>query len=294
MRHHGRSADLAAALGAEAAFIAVGTLTDRRTAPLRHLWQAARTLWLLIRRRPRVLLVMAPPAPLVLIGLVWSRITGARLVVDCHSRAVLGRPLSARLARHADLTIVTLPELATGFPRAVALHDAPVQAGSSAPPNELVVFPASWYADEPVHDVLGAARLLPDVRFAITGRAPQGIEVPDNVTLTGYLSSPSYCDLVGGCRLVLALTTRSDTMQRAAYEAVAYGRPVVASDHAGLREYLDGAAVYTTGGAADLAAALSTALTHREELAHAAVAVRARQTELFTRGLLTIVESVGR
>src|SRR3954452_12881895 len=81
--HHGRSEDLARELGVECAFIANGTLTRKATAPLRHAVQLLRTVTLLARRRRRVLIVMAPPALLVLIGLAYRRVTGARLVVDC-------------------------------------------------------------------------------------------------------------------------------------------------------------------------------------------------------------------
>lgn len=277
---HGRSQDLAAALGADCRFIAVGRLNDRRTALLRHVWQLLRTVALLLRARPRVLVVMAPPADLVLLGLLWRAVTRGRLVVDCHSKAVLGRPLSARLAAHADLAIVTLDELASGLPRAVVLHDPPARA-VPAPTHDEVVFPASWYDDEPLADLLAAAAALPDVRFAITGTAPAGLQVPPNVRLTGFLPRADYEALVGGAPLVLALTTRESTMQRAAYEAVAAGRPLVASDTAALRSYLKGAAVY----AGDLATAIRTALAQRDSLAAAAVQVRSAEERAFRRGL---------
>lgn len=289
--HHGRSADLSAALGAEAVFIATGRLTDRRTAPFRHAVQAVRTVRLLRARRPDVLLVMAPPAALVLIGLVWRRLTGGRLVVDAHSGAVLGRPLAWRLGRHADCTVVTLPSLTEGLPRAVALHDPPAAAVPAAPHGE-VVFPASWYSDEPHEDLVEAARLLPDVRLAVTGRPPQALDVPPNLRLTGFLPREQYLELVAGAPLVLALTTRPETMQRAAYEAVAAGRPVVASDTAALRSYLGPAAVYAGRGGPALAAAVSEALRRAGELEAAATQVREQQRAAFQDGVRALGEAV--
>lgn len=281
--HHGRSEDLAAALGAQCAFVAVGTLRNRRTAPVRHLWQSLVTLQLLVRRRPRVLLVMAPPAALVLLALVWGRLTRCRVVVDCHSGAVLGRPLSARLAARADLVIVTVPQLTQGFARAVAVHDPPVVIPAAARHDE-IVFPASWLPDEPIEDLLAAARSLPDQAFAITGKAPAGLAVAPNVRLTGYLHRADYLALLAGAPLVLALTTREDTMQRAAYEAVGAGRPVVASDTKALRSYLDGAATY----AGDLSEAITSALRNLPELEAGAARVRDEQRLAFDEALAQI------
>jgi hypothetical protein len=285
--HHGRSEDLAAALGAECAFVAVGTLRNRRTAVLRHLWQSLATLLLLARRRPRVLLVMAPPPALVLLALAWGRVTGGKVVVDCHSKAVLGNPLSARLAARGDLVLVTLPQLAGGFARAVAVHDPPVTIAPARLHDE-VVFPASWYVDEPVGALLDAARSLPEVRFAVTGTPPAGLDVPANVRLTGFLSRADYLDLLAGAALVLALTTREDTMQRAAYEAVGAGRPIVASDTRALRSYLGDAAVYTDDTGAGISAAVSSARARGPELAAATAKVRHDQQGAFCAAIETI------
>jgi hypothetical protein len=285
--YHGRSADLAGVLGATSAFIAVGRLTNRRTAPVRHLWQAIRTAMLLCRLRPRVLIVMAPPAGLVALALVWRRLTRCKLVVDCHSGAVLGRPLSARLAARADLALVTLRELSGDLPNAVAVHDAPAEA-VDAPRHDEIVFPASWYVDEPIAELLAAARTLGHLRFAVTGRPPAGLSVPPNVRLTGFLAREEYLRLVGGAPLVLALTSRDLTMQRAAYEAVAAGRPVVASDTQALRSYLGDSAVY----AGDLAAAVDEAVSRLPELERAVVRVREEQRAAFAEALTSITAAV--
>lgn len=284
---HGRSDDLARVLGARSAFIAVGRLTNRRTAPARHLWQALRTVVLLSRARPRVLIVMAPPAALVALALGWRRLTGCKVVVDCHSGAVLGRPLSARLAARADLALVTLEELTAGLPNAVAVHDAPAAAVEAARHDE-VVFPASWYSDEPIDQLLAAARALPHRRFAVTGRPPQGLAVPPNVRLTGFLAREDYLQLVAGAPLVLALTDRDLTMQRAAYEGVAAGRPVVASDTSALRSYLGDAAVY----AGDLAEAVEEAMSRLPELERAVVRVRDAQRLAFADAVGSITAAV--
>jgi hypothetical protein len=283
--HHGRSEELAEAFGAECRFIAVGTLRNKRTTVFRHLWQAVVTLAVLASRRPPVVYVMAPPAGLVLVGLLWCRLTRSRLVVDCHSGAVLGRPLSARLAEHADLVLVTLPQLTAQFSKApaIAIHSPPSEA-EPAPRHDEIVFPASWFSDEPLDELLDAARALPDQRFAITGRPPADLRPPANVRLTGFLTRSDYLSLLAGAPLVLALTTREDTMQQAAYEAVAAGRPVVASDTRALRSYLGEGAVY----ARDLAAAVREGLQRLPELERTILRVREEQRVAFDEAMAEI------
>ncbi|TAL21760.1 MAG: glycosyltransferase [Frankiales bacterium] len=300
MRHHGRSEDLSRALGATPVFLSVGRLTDRRTAPVRHLLQAVLTIAVLVRRRPPVLWVMAPPTSLVVLGLLWSRLTGCRIGVDAHTGAVLepatGEPRSVRWLRRADVVVVTTERLAVPLRakgvRACALHDPPV-ATSTAPPSGRVVMPASWYPDEPWADVVGAAALLPDVAFVVTGRPPAALsDVPPNLTLSGYLDRGEYDDLVASADVVLALTTREDTMQRAAYEAVGAGRPVVASGTDALREYLFRGAVFTDGGPESLAEAVRTALRDRDRLAAEVVVLRDEHEKAFAAGLAAVAAAV--
>ena len=301
---HGRSDGLCRALPARCAFVGVGRVADRRTVVLRHAVQLVRTAWLLLRERPRVLWVMAPPSDLVALALLWRGLTGCRVVVDAHSKAVLdpatGTPRNPRLLRRADLTVVTTGRLAGVLAergvRALPLHDAPLDRPvAAAPAKRRVVLPASWYADEPWPDVLAAAELLPDVEFVLTGRAPAAVRsrsLPANVTLTGFLPQRDYDELLASAAVVLALTTREDTMQRAAYEAVAAGRPVVASGTDALRSYLTAGAVFTSGGGPDLAHAVSTALAASDRLSAEARAVREQQADAFRRDLAAVTSLV--
>lgn len=294
IRHHGRSAGLAGALGAEAAFVAVGRLGHRRTAPLRYAAQSAMTVALLLRRRPRVLWVMAPPTLLVVIARVYAALFRARLVVDAHTGAVLRQDGTLRhgfagATRHAAATVVTNEPLArrlreTGVPNVVTLDDPPAPwPVTGVPVRDDVVFPASWWSDEPWGDVVEAARLLPDVSFVVTGRAPAGVAsaVPLNVHLTGWLTDDEYAALVAGAGTVLALTTREWTMQRAGYEALAAHRPLVASGTDTLRAYFTGGTVFAGGGGEALAAAIRAARAEAPRLAGEMAALHAEKTREF-------------
>ena len=282
VRHHGRSQRLAELLGAEPHFVAVGRSGNRWTVPARYARQAVRTARLLRDGRPRAVVTMAPP---LLLPVLCRLLHRGPLVLDAHSGAVLRGDrvrLTFRLiARLADVVVVASESLAIllrerhGI-RALPVHDplTPRSGDASAPSpaptrhqnRSEVVFPAGWRADEPIDAVLGAARLLPEVTFAITGRAPAGLDVPPNVWLTGYLDADEYDALVAGASVVLALTTRPLTMQRAGYEAIEHGRPLVASDTEVLREHFTAGAVFAGATAESLAAAITDARARAGEL----------------------------
>ena len=309
IRYHGRSADIADRIGATAEFISVGRLGQRVAVLWRYPIQVALTIRTLLRHRPDALIVMAPPLPLVLLALAWGRLLTRPVVIDAHSAAVIsprtGRPRRrfAFVAKLADLVLVTRSELAVPLNGSVvlALDDPPVVVTDGAADRRRrdglalrVVYPCSWYADEPVNDVLAAACLLPGIEIVLTGCPNRPItDLPGNVTLTGYLDRTSYWAMLRGADVVLALTTRDNTMQRAGYEALAAGVPLVVSDTQALRDWYSDAAVPAGHGPDALADAITSALTRRDELLSNGVALRARRTAEFARSLRTLQMALG-
>lgn len=279
---HRRSADVARLLGADPVFVARGRHRRRLTAPFRHLWQAAITARLLRRQRPAVVFVMTPPQLLPVVArLAIGRKTP--MVVDAHGKGVrrIGSSrvrLSFRLVgRLADAVMVTNrheAERVRPFCRQVhEIHD-PIdkpwaheprkdQAASGRP---VIVFPASWERDEPIDEIVATARSLPQFDWVITGRPRRVLDAPENLRCSGRLTDPDYVDLVASCAVVLALTTRDDTMQRAGYDAVVAGVPLVASDTAALREFFGPAAEYCDATSASIAEAVTRAVERSQEL----------------------------
>jgi glycosyltransferase involved in cell wall biosynthesis len=308
VRHHGRSQGLADRLGADAVFVAVGRSGNRWTVPARYAVQAVRTVRYLRRHRPGVVLAMAPPMALpVLCRLVHHGV----LVLDAHTGAVLRgdrvRPSFVRLARRCDVVLVASEALRdrlereTGIP-ALAVHD-PVTPGSVSSPrlqetagrHRTVVFPAGWRADEPMDAVLDAARRLGDgVAIVITGSAPDGLTVPGNVRLSGFLAEEDYDELVRTADVVLALTTRSQTMQRAGYEALAHGRPLVASDTDVLREFFTAGTVLAQNTGASIAAAVERAIADGERLAEEMRSLRDHRVVEDDRAVAALREAIER
>lgn len=289
--HHRRSEDLARLLGADAVWIARGTPRRRWSAPLRWALQALETIRVLRDRRPALVYVMAPPA----LAVVCVRLAlGSRptVVVDAHGKAVrrIGsdrvRASFRVLGRLSDAVLVTNRREAArvqGRCRSVLVIQDPLGdpepgPGPNASQRPLVVFPAGWEADEPIDAVIAAARMSPDTDWVITGTPPaKPPPCPENLRLSGRIPDDDYFDLLGRASAVLALTTRTDTMQRAGYDAALVGVGLVASDTEALREYFEDAAVYSGSSADDLAAAVSDALERREELRSAMLALADRR-----------------
>ena len=310
--HHGRSADLARVLDLDAVFIAAGRVANPATAAMRWTLQAVRTVVLLGARRPDALVLMAPPWLLVAIALVYRRLRRARVpvVVDAHTSAVFstrtGRTSAGLrvLGRFCD-AVITHNDVAAGeaqahAARVVVLHDPPVTPagggpGAAAAPSSpfTFVYPCSWYGDEPVEAVAEAARRLPGARFVLTGRPDRArlpADLPVNLELTGYVDDAAFDALLAAADGVLALTTREATMQRAGYEAMAYGKPLVASATQALRGFFGDAAVYTEATPDGIARACAEAVAQREQLTREMVVVRDQRRREFDVAIAAVRE----
>lgn len=240
----------------------------------KYVLQAIETVAILLRERSDAAFVMSPPvfAPLV-VALVCA-LRGKPFVIDAHSSTFLDRrwqhfqALQGWLCRKAATTIVHNDTLAARV-RALGAHatvvpDVPIEFGRGHFPLTGAFSAAaacSFNHDEPVAELVDAARRMPDVQLFITGdaermAAPLRASLPPNVVLTGFLSTGDYGALFSGVDVVVALTTRPATMLRSAYEAIYAGTPVIVSDSDVLRAAFPMGAVHVTNDGPAIAAAL--------------------------------------
>jgi glycosyltransferase involved in cell wall biosynthesis len=281
--HGPRSRALARELGIPIEFIRGTTRRGGWLAPVRYLRQAAATAGLLARRRPRIVFVQSPPSFAPLLVALYGAATGARLVVDAHSDALLSphwtRPrwLYRWLARRATATVVTNEHFARLIGRqggtALVVRDVPTEfpAGGSYPLGDgfHIAVVATFAPDEPIGAILDAARQLPDVTFHVTGDpgrigGAQRLDVPPNVELTGFLPDDAYYALLRGCDAVLCLTTNDNTMQRGACEALSLGRPIITSDWPLLRDYFAKGTVHVDDTAAGIRRGIEQMVTEHD------------------------------
>jgi glycosyltransferase involved in cell wall biosynthesis len=255
--------------------------------PVRHLRATLATVALLVRTRPRLVLVQNPSIFLGALACILGPFFRFRVVVDRHSNfdfsnteTGLFNLISDFSLKRADLTIVTndavreIVEHKGG--RALVLQDRlpDIQQTKVVPLRGSfnVVFVCSFSPDEPIADVLEAASLVePDVYIYVTGNdrklnATLRQRAPSNVVFTGFLSPEEYDGLLRSCDVVLSLTTREHTLTSGAYEALSADKPLVLSATDALSGYFKSAAVRTGSSGREIAEAIATARSHIDEL----------------------------
>lgn len=246
-----------------------------------------KTLRLLVRERPRLVICQNPSIVLAALLAALKPLTGLRLFVDAHNvglfptegRSRLLMAASRWLQRRADLTIVTNDGLkakveANGG-RAFVLPD-PIPIAPETSPQRLmgrtnVLLICTYAADEPYETVFDAFRTLgPDMVLYVTGNPEKlrgrGISLPENVILTGFIPELDYWAALRAVDVAIDLTTRDDCLLCGAYEAAAVGTPMVLSDTAALRAYFDRGAIYSGHSSGALSAAVREAASRAEQL----------------------------
>ena len=295
-----RSDTIAARLGLER--LVLGRRGFRRpwTAPLAYPLLAARTIGAIVARRPRAVVVVAPPFVAPLVVLPVARVVGARVAIDIHTGALLDRrwrwsaPILAWVCRRADAAIVTLPSLAArlaarGVDALVIPDPLPDLAGADAPQGGLVapaaegpgeepgevVAVCGWGDDEPIEALVAAASGRA-WRLVLTGRPTRPVDLPPNVRLTGFLDDEGYVRRLASAAAVVVLTTRDDTLLSGAWEAIALGLPLVLSDTVALRSTFGDGPSYVRPEPAAIAAGIDSALADPDRARAATAALRER------------------
>jgi glycosyltransferase involved in cell wall biosynthesis len=290
--YNSRSQSLSDKLGAEAVFIGTSKRTSWAFAnALSYPGKMLANAWIAISRRPTTIIVSNTQWVITLTNLILSRILKARLLLDSHSSAFdhtfikYPRFLSMYFARKAALSFVTNEThagmLAAYGARALVVTDIPFEDQMQRPadyPVEkgfTVCFICTFTYDEPIAAVMGAAELLPEVRFYVTGNSrkmPSDVVVPPNVTLTGFLTREDYLRLLNSVGAIMTLTTRQDTMQRGGSEAISVAKPLITSNTPMLRNYFRKGAVFVDPNPSSIARGI-------EEVRGATTALRQQMSE---------------
>jgi glycosyltransferase involved in cell wall biosynthesis len=267
--------------------------------PLRYLLSAARTVAYLIRRRPRAVMVQAPPVPAVAIVWAWSRLARVPMLIDSHPASFgtedaradrVMRPLLAWLVPRAAGCIVTTPRLGEQISRwggrPIVVHEAPMPWGDGMRPRGCsreprALFVCTFAPDEPVMQTLAAAAHLPDVTFAVTGdhrrlRGTTRRAAPDNVEWVGYLTGADYVAALERADVIMSLSCRPESVARSAHEGVDALRPMVISGGPHMRDLFP-YAVIVENEPESIAAGVAEALRRCQELSETAIEARAAQ-----------------
>ena len=241
---------------------------------IKYILASFKTLIVLHKESPEIIFVQNPPIFVVLVVWFYCILSGAHYVVDTHSATFTSRRwiaflwLYRFLAKRALTNILhnePLSQIVTNWDApAIVLEDAPqLYTDRKYPFAEgiNVVLVCRYSNDEPIYEVIEAARRLRNVNFYITGsikNAPKEIKiiVSKNVILTDYLAREDYVALLMGCDIVVSLTTNDNTMQCGAHEALELGRPIITSNWPVLKEYFSKGTIHIDNTASSLVTAI--------------------------------------
>jgi glycosyltransferase involved in cell wall biosynthesis len=133
----------------------------------------------------------------------------------------------------------------------------------------------SFAPDEPVREILAAAKLRRNVTFYITGNFSAAMsseeiaQITDelaNVIFTGYLDKTDYVSLLSDVNAVIVLTKRQDTMLSGAYEALSLAKPLITSSHPALLQYFSSGTIHANNTPEDIARALDKVIEQENRL----------------------------
>lgn len=294
----------------------------QESGPLRYPRVIVRTIATLLRERPAILFVQNPSMVLAALAVAVGVFAPLKVVVDRHTTFLLNyqgpdtlpvrafRLLSWLTLRYADLTLVTNEPLARlvreAGGRVLVLPDKvpllQTEASSRYPVDTSVpsvMFVCSFASDEPIEEVISAARILAGntpFHLYVTGRPRPSFEqimkqAPPQVRFTGFISDHEYVSMLQQVDVVMVLTTSDCTMLCGCYEAVAAAKPLVTSDKDVLRNYFVGA-LFTQPHAAAIADALSSAIAKRDELKEVIRELRPRLDRTWSEASLEVERSI--
>ncbi|MAI63399.1 MAG: hypothetical protein CL600_00715 [Alteromonas sp.] len=264
---------------------------ETKTTTGRYIKSSIATLQLIKRQRPQVVFHQSPSIVLAFLLALLKPFFGYKIVVDVHNAGI--KPAEGKYGLlnafakfsllRANLLIIHNEAVRKLIPcddsRIFILPDplpstCPMDK-TTINKNEFVniLFICRWSADEPYEEVFKAARLLfdikPNVRILITGKIPkhiQTLELPENIQLLGFVETEEYNRRLVTAHGALALTTRTDSLNCAGYEAMACEVPMILSDSQVLRDFFSRGYIYTQNTATDIASNIQRLIAQRDEL----------------------------
>jgi glycosyltransferase involved in cell wall biosynthesis len=282
------------------------------TIVFKYIGQWLATARILRDERPDAVFVMTPPVFAALPAFWYAWRWRKKVVLDAHTAAFLHprwrrlQWLQRALCRRASTTLAHNQHLGaivtamgghtTLVPDVPVIYDAITPF--ARPEGPVIAAVCSFNYDEPIAEILDAARTVPHVRFFMTGNARHlsaelKARMPSNVTLTGFLSVEAYGGLIAGADAVMTLTTRDHTMLRAAYEAIYQGTPVIVSDWPLLRGAFDEGALHVDNSVAQIAAAVGTVAREPEALREGARRLKVRKLQRWAQTREAITSRIG-
>ena len=161
-----------------------------------------------------------------------------------------------------------VPESQVGIVPGLVQYDGVVESQED---GNLVTFVGRVSPEKGVEEFLDAARLLPDIPFAIAGKENGGRSLrersPANVRWLGFLHADSLSGLYKHSRIIVVPGRWFEGFPNVAVQAMAHARPVVAARIGAMTCIVDDnktGLLFTAGDAVDLSEKLSSLYQNRE------------------------------
>lgn len=250
----------------------------------------------LISNKPERIFIQTPPSYALLAPIVYKIMfkNTTKIVCDMHN-AMTRRPWISRagtkfLIKKCDLIIVhneivyenILEQDLFNYynkEKILILEDkTPKFATNSINQRDsdrpLVFFPASFNNDEPIEEVINAAKLIPEFDLVMTGNYKKLKEnfnitqesLPSNIKITGWIPTEDYNKLLLECDILLGLTIFDDIQMSVSNEGLGAKKVMVLSDKKALRQIYSDGALYTENKANAIAENLKNAFHQSNNL----------------------------
>lgn len=265
---------------------------DRKLKIIDYLYNSFRTLLYLIKAKPSIIWIQLPPTPLLYVALIYRFFfRNTKIVADCHNGLFSNKWIpylkGGKYLNKVDIIIVhnnVIKDIALK----AGLLASKVNVLETKPADQVpdfssdfdlgivgpwVLMPCAFADDEPISVVFEAAKLIPDNKIVISGNTKRAegrhdlSNPPDNVILTGYLSTKDYEALILKSSAILGLTTEKHIQLSVANEATGFEKPMILSNTALLKELFNKGAVFVdTMDSSSIAYGITSAISSLSEL----------------------------
>ncbi|MCD6490795.1 MAG: glycosyltransferase family 4 protein [Candidatus Korarchaeota archaeon] len=223
-----------------------------------------KTFMKILKEKPKYVAIQLPQGPLLFLMAVLKKLIRFLLIADVHTYFLIPVTLKEKLLNKPfirylqDCNIIFVHNYELRKFLSVNLKKKTIVLRDPLPEihvdreflkkqNEIaLVFPASFAHDEPIENLIKAFKQAEKpkdmiAKLYITGNWRKQPKLREkysskNVIFTGYLSKKKYLGLINGADALFALTTYQYTWQSAATEALALGKPLIASKSKALEE----------------------------------------------------------
>ncbi|MBZ2167854.1 glycosyltransferase [Marinobacter sp. F4216] len=244
--------------------------TSSRTG--RYLSCAKQTISIIFRQKPRILFAQNPSIVLAILAVVLGKLIRCKVVIDAHNTGIHGPEngpnfisrANRYVIRKSDAVIVTNAELAEYvqslggqpiiLPDPLPRLSPPDDLNTPSEPTDSQKLKAlcitSWSDDEPLSELLIAAKRLPDnVDFYFSGNFKRFLnsipmELPENVKLMGFVEEAAFQRQLFASDFCIDLTKRAACMVCGAYESISAEKPILLSNFAAQRNYFTKGTVF--------------------------------------------------